>query len=77
MNDQNETREHRQQRLSIEREFGIGIGGSAAWTMSVDQMRDLAERLASRHHRRRGIRALVQKVGYERACQITGSRLRS
>lgn len=66
-----ETQEHRQLRLSIEREFGIGIGGrSETWTMGESEMREVAAQVAAKRRRRAGFRALEAKVGHETARQI-------
>lgn len=63
-----ETGEHREQRLRIEREFGVGI--RVHGNEGEDEMREMATTLAAKRKKTAGWRALKVKYGAETAKQI-------
>ena len=71
-----ETQEHRELRLQVEREYGVGIdparNGMAA--ASRDEMETAAAAIARKQNRRAGYKALVNKYGEARAKRIIGTR---
>ena len=64
-----ENKEHRQRRLEIERELGIGIRLTTGHETD-EEMYALAARARKQHNRRAGVRALQKKYGYKAAEQI-------
>lgn len=67
-----ETREHREMRLEIERQYGIGLSPDrdGVATMTREEMEKLAIRLLQRRNKRAGVRALQRKYGHAAAREI-------